>query len=99
MSASAKRERLFDNRKSRSRFSEADIRFLSQVVESVMPAIENIRLVDRLASDAAEHERKRIALDLHDTTIQPFIGLKMGLSAIRQRLDRGDVDVADDVSK
>ena len=91
--------RLFLLSKSRSRFAEADIRFLSQVVESLMPGIENIRLVDRLASDAAEHERKRIALDLHDTTIQPFIGLKMGLSAIRRKLDRGDGDVAADVSK
>ena len=91
--------RLYLLSKSRSRFAEADIRFLSQVVESLMPGIENIRLVDRLASDAAEHERKRIALDLHDTTIQPFIGLKMGLSAIRRKLERGEGDVAADVTK
>jgi signal transduction histidine kinase len=97
--SSANPGRVYLLSKNRARFAEADIKFLSQVVESLMPGIENIRLVDRLASDAAEHERKRIALDLHDTTIQPFIGLKMGLSAIRRKLDRGEGDVAADVSK
>jgi signal transduction histidine kinase len=97
--SSANLGRVYLLSKSRTRFAEVDIRFLSQVIESLMPGIENIRLVDRLASDAAEHERKRIALDLHDTTIQPFIGLKMGLSAIRSKLERGEGDVAADISK
>jgi signal transduction histidine kinase len=35
-----------------------------------------------LVSRAAEHERYRISLDIHDTTIQPYIGLKLGLDAL-----------------
>src|SRR5215831_14923901 len=53
-----------------------------------MPTIDNIRLVDRLASDAAEAERRRIARDLHDSVIQPYIGLQMGLAAIHKKLAR-----------
>ncbi len=62
-----------------------------------MPVIENIRLVDRLASDAAEHERQRIARDIHDSVIQPYIGLQIGLSAIDQKLGSGKTDVSFDV--
>ena len=67
-------------------FHAADLGFLMQVVTHVMPIIENIRLVDRLTSDAAEEAQKRIARDLHDSVIQPYIGLQMGLAACRQKL-------------
>jgi len=33
-----------------------------------------MQLMDELVSRAAEHERYRISLDIHDTTIQPYIG-------------------------
>lgn len=57
-----------------------------QLIEHVLPVIDNIRLVDRLASAAAEEERRRIARDLHDRIVQPYIGLQLGLAAVRQRL-------------
>ena len=46
--------------------------------------IENIMLLDGLASDAAFRERQKIARDLHDSTIQPYIGLRHGIAAVRQ---------------
>jgi signal transduction histidine kinase len=64
-----------------------------------VPAVDNIRLVDRLASDAAEAERQRIARDLHDSVIQPYIGLQLGLAAIRQKLMTGQVDMRDDIER
>ena len=64
-----------------------------------MPAVENIRLVDRLASDAAEQERQKIARDIHDTVIQPYIGLQIGLSAVLQDLVERDISVATDVER
>lgn len=67
----------------RHRYARADARFLLQIVAQVFPMIENIELVDRLASGAAYRERQKIARDLHDTTIQPYIGLRHGLSALR----------------
>ena len=78
---------------------DSDIRFVLQLIEHVIPILDNIRLVDRLASDAAEYERQRIARDIHDGVIQPYIGLQLGLAAIRQKIERGNHDVAGDVKE
>lgn len=78
------------------RFQHSDIEFLTHVIGQVMPTIENVRLVDQLATDAAETERQRIARDLHDSVVQPYIGLRMGLAAIRQKL-QAQQDVLADV--
>lgn len=66
--------------------SDSEASFLSQAVEHAFPLIENILLVDRLAASAAHEERQRIARDIHDSVIQPYIGLHMGLTALSQRL-------------
>jgi signal transduction histidine kinase len=78
-------------------FDESDADFLLQVIGHFTPVIENIRLVDRLASDAAEAERQRIARDLHDSVIQPYIGLQIALSAIDQKLETGDTNVGREI--
>ena len=71
------------------RFEIADIEFLSQVMGHLVPLISNIGLVDRLASDAAEEERFRIARDIHDSVIQPYIGLQMGIESLRLQSEHG----------
>jgi signal transduction histidine kinase len=68
------------------RLTRGDAAFLYQLAAQFFPVIENIVLLDRLASDAAFRERQKIARDLHDSTIQPYIGLRHGISAIRQSL-------------
>jgi signal transduction histidine kinase len=68
------------------RLTRGDAAFLRQLAAQFFPVIENIVLLDRLASDAAFRERQKIARDLHDTTIQPYIGLRHGISAIRQAM-------------
>jgi signal transduction histidine kinase len=78
---------------------DSDIGFVMQLIEHVTPVLDNIRLVDRLASEAAEYERQRIARDIHDGVIQPYIGLQLGLAAIRQKIERGDNDVGHDVKE
>lgn len=78
---------------------DSDIAFVLQLIEHVTPVLDNIRLVDRLASEAAEYERQRIARDIHDGIIQPYIGLQLGLAAIRQKIERGDNDVGHDVKE
>ena len=84
--------------KRRHAFGVADIDFLLQVSESIMPILENIRLVDQLASDAAEEERRRIARDLHDSVVQPYLGLQIGLATIHRKLSaEGAIDVRRDI--
>lgn len=72
------------------RFDRADIDFVLQVMKQVTGVLENIRLVDSLASDAAGQERRKIAQDIHDSVIQPYIGLQFGLAAVKQQVERGE---------
>jgi signal transduction histidine kinase len=80
-------------------FDDSDADFILQVINHFTPVIENIRLVDRLASDAAEVERQRIAHDIHDSVIQPYIGLQIGLTAIDQKIAEGDTNVRGDIKQ
>jgi len=58
---------------------------LLQVVEQIAPSVENAYLRERLVKEAAETERARIGRDLHDSAIQPYIGLKFALEAVQRR--------------
>ena len=62
-----------------------DASFLKHIVQQAFPVIETIDLLDRLASEAAFRERQTIARDLHDSTIQPYIGLRHAVAAIRNQ--------------
>jgi signal transduction histidine kinase len=64
------------------RCGRADALFLGHIVAQAFPVIENIGLVDRMATEAASQERHKIARDLHDTAIQPYIGLRLAISAL-----------------
>jgi len=66
----------------RSGFGHTDIDFLSQASSAMATVVENMYLVEELATQAVEHERKTISRDLHDTTIQPYIGLKLALDGL-----------------
>ncbi|MDR6857409.1 histidine kinase [Variovorax guangxiensis] len=79
-------------------FRRPDALFLGHVVAQAFPVVESIELLDRMASDAASQERLKIALDLHDTAIQPYIGLKMGLSALRNKAS-ADNPLVEDLDK
>ncbi len=68
-------------------FEKSDVDFLLQAINQFMPIIENIRLVDHLASSAAEDERRKIARDIHDSIIQPYIGLQLGIDSIINLLE------------
>ena len=83
----------------RRAFSPTDVGFLLQVIEQSIPVIENIRLVDHLASSAAEEERRRLARDIHDNVIQPYIGFQMGLAAVSKKLQAGNSDIAEDIMR
>jgi signal transduction histidine kinase len=66
---------------------KADAEFLSEISAQAFPVIENIYLLDRLASDAAHRERQKMAHDLHDSLLQPYLGLSHALRAIWNKID------------
>lgn len=72
-----------------------DALFLARIAEQGLRAIERIDLLDRIASDAAALERKKIALDLHDSAIQSYIGLQLGLVALCRKAAPGNPLAAD----
>jgi signal transduction histidine kinase len=81
-------------RKASRAFDRDDADFLRHVLDQVVPVLENLRLVDQLADEAALDERRRIAMDLHDSVIQPYLGLRLGLSAARAALAAGRAEEA-----
>ncbi len=80
------------------KFNWSDIEFLRQLGDQVLPVLENIRLLDKLASQAAEQQRQKISRDIHDSTVQPYIGIKLGLEALQLKCEVGE-SVVDDVEK
>jgi signal transduction histidine kinase len=82
-----------------TRIDTPDMEFLLQLMDHVTPVMENIRLIDNLASDAAEQERRRIAHDIHDSVIQPYLGLQFGLSALDQKLEAGNTSIRGDIQE
>ena len=91
--------RLYLTAQRRRAFEISDVDFFNQITDHLAPIINSIRLVDRLAAEAAEEERQRIARDIHDTIIQPYIGLQMGLSGIRRKLAGARFDTSDDIEQ
>ncbi|HEX4946455.1 MAG TPA: histidine kinase [Blastocatellia bacterium] len=68
------------------KFDAAEAEFVRQVTEQIIPIIQHIRLIERLATGAAEEERQRLARDIHDSIIQPYIGLQLGLQALQKKV-------------
>jgi signal transduction histidine kinase len=74
-------------------FDVSDLDFLAHAMDTTLRITENLRLVDRLAMEAADNERRRIARGIHHTVIQPYIGLQLGLRAVLERVREGDQGV------
>lgn len=72
------------------KFSKSDVDFTKQLLASVARVVENSQLVEELVSSSAKHERFTISLDIHDTTVQPYIGLKLGLDALSRQAGEGN---------
>lgn len=83
----------------RRAFTRGDAIFLAQVTAQIIPMLGNIRLVDQLASRAAEEERRRLAHDIHDNVIQPYIGFQIALAALNQKVHQGNGNIAKDIAE
>lgn len=64
------------------RFTRADTEFLGHVAAQLAAAANNAMLMQELTATAARQERSKISRDIHDTTVQSYIGLKLGLEAL-----------------
>ncbi len=66
-------------------FLNEDVSFVLHFAETLAIVVDNTQLVEELVSTASEHERARLSLDIHDHTIQPYIGLRIGLGALQRK--------------
>ncbi len=63
-------------------FSRSDVSFTQQVADTLSSVVENMQLIENLVAEAGGQERHRISLDVHDTTIQPYIALTLALDGL-----------------
>ena len=70
--------------------SEGDLDFLSQATQYISRGVENARLEEQLEASAAQKERFHISLDIHDHHVQPYVGLKLALEALKRQAGPGN---------
>lgn len=71
-------------------FYASEIELLAQAAEALSAALERVRFVEELVEGAEQRERHAISRDLHDATLQPYIGLKLALDALSR--DAGEAN-------
>ena len=84
------------------RSSTQDISALSSAAPELLRIVEQAALVDQLQDESASHERARIGRDLHDSAIQPYLGLKYAVESVALRIPpdnpaRAEVDALADL--
>jgi len=63
-------------------FMPADLRWVQALMRETLPLLERSDLLEQLQRETASRERERIGRDLHDSAVQPYLGLKYGLEAL-----------------
>jgi signal transduction histidine kinase len=69
-----------------SRYSSRDISRLQDGARQARALISSAHLAERLAKKVAGLERRRISRDVHQSGIQPYVALKLGIEAMHRRL-------------
>ncbi len=65
---------------------EYKVASLVKAAPELLRIIERATLVDQLQEESACHERARIGRDLHDSAIQPYLGLKYAVESVALRI-------------
>ncbi|WP_298832675.1 histidine kinase [uncultured Piscinibacter sp.] len=63
-----------------------DVPALATAAPDMLRIVEQAALVDQLQEEGASHERVRIGRDLHDSAIQPYLGLKYAVECVALRV-------------
>ena len=71
-----------------TRSTQQDVATLAGAAPELLRIIEQAALVDQLQDETAGHERARIGRDLHDSAIQPYLGLKYAVECVALRIPR-----------
>jgi signal transduction histidine kinase len=66
--------------------AEVDTGFLAQAADQMANTVNSVLLLEQLTAKAAEEERSKISRDIHDTNLQAYIGLKLGLEALHRSI-------------
>lgn len=79
-----------------------DLHAVIDASPELLRVIEQAALVDQLQDESASHERARIGRDLHDSAIQPYLGLKYAVECVALRIPadnpaRAEVDALADL--
>lgn len=74
----------------KSAFNRTDVAFTHQVSIALSAVVENMQLIENLVEEASGQERHRISLDVHDTTIQPYIALTLALDGLSREYKSND---------
>ncbi len=80
-------------------FTQQDEDAISAFAVQAAIAIENARLYEKVQDIAVFEERDRIAMDLHDGTIQSLYGLGLKLEECQERVEQEPVYVRDAMDK
>ena len=67
---------------------DQEVAALADAAPELFRIIEQAALVDQLVRETTANERMRIGRDLHDSAIQPYLGLKYALEAVVRRVGR-----------
>jgi signal transduction histidine kinase len=70
----------------RRAFRPEQVVTLHHVIEQIVPVLDNATLLEQLVAATAETERARIGRDLHDSAIQPYVGLKFAIEALARQM-------------
>jgi signal transduction histidine kinase len=65
-----------------------DVAALTHAAPELLRLVEQAALVDQLQTESEAHERARIGRDLHDSAIQPYLGLKYAVECVALRIPR-----------
>jgi signal transduction histidine kinase len=66
-------------------FDTGELPWIDGLMHEVLPLLERSDLLEQLQRESASRERERIGRDLHDSAVQPYLGLKYGLEALARR--------------
>ena len=66
-------------------FTASDVRWLGDAMRELLPLLERSDLLEQLQRETVALERERIGRDLHDSAVQPYLGLKYGLEALAKQ--------------
>lgn len=66
-------------------FTVDDLQWLHDTMREVLPLLERSDLLEQLQRATAATERERIGRDLHDSAVQPYLGIKYGLEALARQ--------------